>query len=195
MADANGRQTNATDYAYYNPLPGTVASGSRAIDSHSETSNDVLNPAFKSTGTYLSSQDQLDAVNPGAAGPRGAEDLDNPAALAGAQDTEGVPLTDHSPQAPKAPTGVTATAGTAGHATVNWTAPVDTDGYAITGYQITASSVTSGATTPVVTTVGNVSTFSVAGLTSAKVYTFVVAAINAQGVGAASAATGNVTIA
>lgn len=195
MADANGRQTNATDYAYYNALPGTVAAGSSAIGSKSETTNDALNPAFASTKLYLAFQDQLDAVNPGAAGPPGAEDLVNPVALLNARDNEGAPMTDHSPQLPKAPTSVTATAGTAGHATVNWVAPVDADGYAITGYVVTASSVTSGATTPVTATVGNVLTLNMAGLTSAKVYTFTVAATNLAGTGAQSAATGNVTIA
>lgn len=193
MADANGRQTNATDYAYYNSLPGSVASGSRAIDSQSETSNDVLNPAFKSTGTYLTSQDQADAVNPGAAGPRGAEDLSNPVASENARSYESTPLTDHSPQAPNAPTGASAVAGTAGHATVSWTAPVDSDGYAITGYTVTATSSDGGAAAS--STVGNVTTTSVAGLTSAKHYTFTVAAINAQGTGAASAATSSVLIA
>ena len=86
---------------------------------------------------------------------------------------------------PGAPTIGTATAGNAS-ATVNWTAPASNGGSAITGYVITPSS-----GSPV--TVGNVTSDTLTGLTNGTAYTFKVAAINAIGTGAQSAASNSVT--
>jgi len=194
MTAPSGKPTiNSLEYAYANTLPGTVAVGSRAIDSATESTVQLGNPAHTGTTDQAQGYQQgLASVNEpyGAVDPTG----DNPADQH-LTDIEGAPMGDHSAQLPNAPTGITAVAGSAGHATVGWTAPVDADGYGITGYEITASSVSSGATTPVVKTVGAVLTADVSGLTTAKVYTFVVKAINVAGKGAASAASGNVTIA
>jgi hypothetical protein len=94
-------------------------------------------------------------------------------------------VTPEAPTAPGAPTIGTATAGNAS-ATVNWTAPTSDGGSAITGYVITPSS------GPAVT-VGNVTSDDVTGLTNGTSYTFTVAATNAIGTGAASAASNAVT--
>ncbi len=85
---------------------------------------------------------------------------------------------------PDAPTIGTATPGNA-RATITWTAPVNNGGSAVTGYVITPSS-----GSPV--TIGNVSTYTVTGLTNGIAYTFTVAAINTVGTGA-SASTASVT--
>jgi hypothetical protein len=86
---------------------------------------------------------------------------------------------------PDAPTAVSATAGNA-QVTLNWIAPQNTGGTAITGYSVTGtpggSCTTTGATSCVVT-----------GLTNGTAYTFQVAAINAQGTGTASTASNSVT--
>jgi hypothetical protein len=90
---------------------------------------------------------------------------------------------------PGAPTIGTATAGNAS-ATVNWTAPADDGGSAITGYVITPFI---GATAQTPIDVGNVTTDDVTGLTNGTAYTFEVAATNAIGTGADSAASNSVT--
>ncbi|MET3920710.1 fibronectin type III domain-containing protein [Arthrobacter sp. UYEF20] len=87
--------------------------------------------------------------------------------------------------APGAPTIGTATAGNAS-ATLTWTAPASDGGSPITGYQVRASAGATVAATQTVT--GNVGTVVVTGLTNGTAYTFDVAAINAVGTGAASAA-------
>jgi fibronectin type III domain protein len=80
---------------------------------------------------------------------------------------------------PGAPTIGTATAGNAS-ATVNWTAPASNGGSAITGYVVTPYI---GAAAQGSTTVGNVLTTPISGLTNGTTYTFRVAAINAIGTG------------
>jgi fibronectin type 3 domain-containing protein len=90
---------------------------------------------------------------------------------------------------PGAPTIGTATAGNA-QATVTWTAPASNGGSAITGYVVTPYIGTS-AQSP--TTVGNVLTATITGLTNGTTYTFKVAAANIVGTGAQSAASNAVT--
>jgi len=90
-----------------------------------------------------------------------------------------------STMVPGAPTIGTATAGN-GSATVTWTAPTSNGGSAITGYLITPST-----GSPV--TVGNVTSDTVTGLTNGTAFTFKVAATNAVGTGAPSAASNSVT--
>ena len=80
---------------------------------------------------------------------------------------------------PGAPTIGTATAGNA-QATVTWTAPASNGGSAITGYVVTPYI---GAAPQTSTTVGNVLTTPITGLTNGTAYTFRVAAINAIGTG------------
>ncbi|MGY2746485.1 peroxidase family protein [Arthrobacter sp. UYCu723] len=87
--------------------------------------------------------------------------------------------------APGAPAIGTATAGAAS-ATLTWTAPASDGGSPITGYRVQAFTGTTVAATQTVT--GNVGTVVVTGLTNGTEYTFDVAAINAVGTGAASAA-------
>jgi hypothetical protein len=86
---------------------------------------------------------------------------------------------------PEAPTGVTAAAATA-KARVSWTEPAEDNGSAVTGYTITPYI---GAAAQTATTVGAGSTATtITGLTNGADYTFRVAATNANGTGAASAA-------
>jgi chitinase len=89
--------------------------------------------------------------------------------------------------APGAPTGVVATAGDA-QATVQWAAPASTGGSAITSYRVTVSPGGRIVTVPAPAT-----TTTVAQLTNGTAYTFVVAATNAIGTGANSAASAPVT--
>jgi Ca2+-binding RTX toxin-like protein len=92
---------------------------------------------------------------------------------------------------PGAPTIGTATAGNAS-ATLTWTAPASDGGSAITGYTVRAFTGAVLAVTQTVT--GNVGTVVVTGLTNGTTYTFDVAAVNAVGTGAASAASAPVTL-
>jgi predicted phage tail protein len=95
-----------------------------------------------------------------------------------------------APTAPGAPTGLTGTAGNAS-VTLNWTAPADNGGSAITGYRITPY-VGTVAQTPILT--GSTATSrTVSGLTNNTAYTFTVAAVNAVGTGPASAASASLT--
>jgi hypothetical protein len=90
---------------------------------------------------------------------------------------------------PGIPTGVTATAGNA-QATVSWTAPVSDGGSPITNYVVTPFI---GAVAQTPTTVGNVTSTPVIGLSNGTTYTFKVAAVNVIGTGSQSAASNPVT--
>jgi len=89
---------------------------------------------------------------------------------------------------PSAPTGVTATPGN-GAATVAWTAPASNGGSAITSYVVTSSP---GGQTATVDDDERRAT--VTGLTNGTSYTFTVRAVNANGNGAASAASNAVVV-
>ncbi|MDQ1509423.1 MAG: large repetitive protein, partial [Actinomycetota bacterium] len=86
--------------------------------------------------------------------------------------------------APTAPRSVSAVPGSGG-ATVSWNAPASDNGRALTGYVITPS-VGTLAQTPIV--VGVTTSRVVGGLAHSKIYTFRVAAKNANGIGPQSAA-------
>jgi fibronectin type 3 domain-containing protein len=86
------------------------------------------------------------------------------------------------PDPPSAPT-LTATAGN-GSVTLNWTVPDDTGGAPITGYRIYRRIGAGSAT--VLTTVGNVLTFTNTGLVNGTTYSYQVAAVNAAGAGTPS---------
>lgn len=98
----------------------------------------------------------------------------------------------HPDDLPGTPTGVTATPGI-GQATVSWTAPVITGEGPITGYRITPY-LNGVAQAPVDTTGTGVSR-TVTGLQHGGTYTFRVAAKNATGIGAESAASSAITLA
>ena len=93
--------------------------------------------------------------------------------------------------APVAPTGVVATP-SAGSATVRWTAPTVTNGAPIVGYTVTPYAHGVARTTR--TFASTATSERVTGLTPGVAYTFVVAATNSRGAGAASAASNRVTI-
>lgn len=80
MADANGNQTNSLQYAYLNPGPGAVASGSNAVGQSTEASHYDLNPAYRPSVDTQGAQAGLGVQDPGAPEPAGASDLDNPIA-------------------------------------------------------------------------------------------------------------------
>ena len=80
---------------------------------------------------------------------------------------------------PGAPSGLSAAAGNA-DATVTWTAPASDGGSAVTGYRVTTYV---GLVAEAVTTVGNVTTDVVGGLTDGDTYSFTVTAINGVGLG------------
>ncbi len=90
-----------------------------------------------------------------------------------------------APTAPDAPTAATATAGN-GQATVSWTAPAGNGGTPITGYQITPYA--GAVALPTRTFASTATTQVISGLANGTSYTFVVAAVNAAGVGSPSAA-------
>ncbi|MGE3686242.1 MAG: M4 family metallopeptidase, partial [Acidimicrobiia bacterium] len=91
--------------------------------------------------------------------------------------------------APDTPTGVVATPGN-GKAALTWTAPAD-GGSPITSYVITP--MLAGVAQTSVTTPSAATTHTVTGLVNGLTYTFVVAAKNAAGTGAASAPSNSVT--
>jgi len=86
---------------------------------------------------------------------------------------------------PDAPTIGTATAGN-GQATVTFTAPANTGGFAITSYTVTSSPGNFTGT-------GSASPITVSGLTNGTGYTFTVTATNVLGAGPASSASSSVT--
>jgi hypothetical protein len=88
-----------------------------------------------------------------------------------------VPLPPVEP--PSAPS-LTATAGN-GSVTLTWTAPSDDGGATVTGYRIYRRIGTGTAT--VLTTVGNVQTYTNTGLTNGTTYFYQVAAVNSAGAG------------
>lgn len=84
-----------------------------------------------------------------------------------------------------APLNVGVTAGD-GEVAVTWSAPASNGGSAITDYQLTVSPST-GVTGGAVRLVGLTTSYVFDGLTNGTEYTFVVRAVNASGLGAASA--------
>ncbi len=93
-------------------------------------------------------------------------------------------------QKPGAPTAVSATAG-AGQATVNWNAPANDGGAAITSYKVTPY-IGANAQTPV-TVSAPASSKTISGLSAGTAYTFTVAATNSVGTGADSSPSNSVT--
>jgi hypothetical protein len=94
------------------------------------------------------------------------------------------------PAAPNAPTGVQGQSRDTGVA-VSWSAPAFDGGSPITGYQVTPY-VNGVAQTPILTN-STATNYMATGLTNGTTYTFTVAAINAVGTGANSAASAAVT--
>lgn len=209
--------SNATDYAYANPIPGSkgasvagaineatvVATGPYAPSSHPfqdavtspmETTTGALNPAFEgASATYAQQEQEMGQLTPAQEAALPPSDSDNPGALENARDTEGDPMGDRSAQAPVTMVAPVATAGgTAGTASVAYTAPTDPDGYAITSYRTTLTSSNGGAT---VVASGTATPIAVTGLTSGKLYTATVAAENVHGYGAESPASAAITAA
>jgi hypothetical protein len=90
--------------------------------------------------------------------------------------------------APNAPTSVTASAGNT-QAVVNWTAPANNGGSAITNYTVTSSPGNFQATTGN----GSTTTATVTGLTNGTAYTFTVVATNVAGNSPASLASTSIT--
>lgn len=114
----------------------------------------------------------------------------NSASLTGAQSDMSNEITPVSGDTvPGAPTGVSGVAGNA-QATVSWSAPASDGGDAITNYVVTPYI---GATAQTPTTVGNVLTTTITGLTNGTAYTFKVHAVNGVGAGADSTASSSVT--
>jgi hypothetical protein len=94
-----------------------------------------------------------------------------------------------------APTNVSATASNAS-ASVQWSAPLNDGGTALTGYEVIALNTTTSTTTMNACPTSDSSTAlncSIDGLTNGDSYTFTVAAINSIGTGADSSATASVT--
>jgi hypothetical protein len=108
----------------------------------------------------------------------------------GAESTPSNAVTPSAPMAPGAPSAVTATGKSSG-AVLGWTAPASDGGSPITGYRVTSYL---GTVAQASTTFSSIATTAtVNGLTNGASYTFKVAAINAVGTGAESAASAAVT--
>lgn len=86
---------------------------------------------------------------------------------------------------PGPPTSLIATATTLGHATVEFTAPADNGGAAITGYTVSPGTDTNAGETGL--------THTIAGLSNAAAYTFTAVATNSFGTSVASAASNSIT--
>jgi len=97
-----------------------------------------------------------------------------------------------SPQPPAAPTGLTATAGNA-QVALSWTAPADNGGSAITDYVVQFSSNGGSTWNTFADGTSTATSATVTGLTNGTAYVFRVAAVNAVGTGAYTAASGSVT--
>ncbi|MGI0086874.1 MAG: fibronectin type III domain-containing protein, partial [Nitrosotalea sp.] len=80
--------------------------------------------------------------------------------------------------APGSPTGLAATAGNT-QASLSWTAPANNGGSSVTNYKIYRS--TSSGTETLLTTVGNVNSYTDTGLTNGVTYYFTVTAVNSVG--------------
>lgn len=87
---------------------------------------------------------------------------------------------NQSPSVPTEPTSLTATGGI-GQIALNWVAPANNGGAPITGYRIYRGSTTNSET--ILTTVGNVLSYTNTGLASSMTYYYKVAAINKIGEG------------
>ena len=107
----------------------------------------------------------------------------------GAQSAASNAVTPIPATVPGAPSGVTGSAGD-GQVSVSWVAPASDGGSAITGYDVTPYI---GGVVQTVKSVGVVTSTTVTGLTNGTAYTFKVAAKNAVGTGAQSAASAAVT--
>ena len=97
-----------------------------------------------------------------------------------------------SPQPPAAPTGLTATAGNA-QVALSWTAPADNGGSAITDYVVQFSSNGGSTWNTFADGTSTATSATVTGLTNGTAYVFRVAAVNAIGTGAYTAASSSVT--
>jgi len=99
------------------------------------------------------------------------------------------------PRAPTVPGTPTALSGSAGNAqvTLSWTAPADTGGIAITDYTVQYSSDSGSTWTAFSRAASATASATVTGLTNGTAYVFRVAAVNAVGAGAYTAASGSVT--
>ncbi|MGN6696131.1 MAG: fibronectin type III domain-containing protein [Aquihabitans sp.] len=106
----------------------------------------------------------------------------------GADSTASAAITPRT--VPGAPTGVNGTAGDS-KVTLSWTAPGSNGGSAVTGYTVTPYIGASAQTPAVFNSTGT--TQDITGLTNGTAYTFKVAATNAAGTGADSAASAAIT--
>ena len=106
----------------------------------------------------------------------------------GAASSASAPITPSA--VPGAPTAVTGTPGN-GTVALGWSAPASNGGSPITGYRITPFIGTTAQTA--ILTGSTATSYTVTGLANGTAYTFTVAAINANGTGAASSASAPIT--
>ena len=85
--------TNALEYKYANPGPGSVAPGSNAVGQSTESSHSGNNPAYATAYEQVHGKGQQgdDASNTGVVTPPGADDRVNPGGLANARDVGPAP--------------------------------------------------------------------------------------------------------